>query len=55
MCFLPLVKMHALFQHTTRWYIGIVSQQSERCIFRCVASAAHFLIYKTEVKNEKYI
>lgn len=36
--------MHALFVYLIQ-EIDIVSQQSELCIFRCAASAAHFLIY----------
>ena len=35
--------MHALFSYTYFKGTRIVSQQSELCIFRCVASAAHFL------------
>ena len=30
----------------------VVSQQTELCIFRCVASAAHFFILRRKMKNE---
>ena len=47
MCIFIKVKMHALVSHTRILMLvfeTLVSQQSGRCVFRCVASAAHFFI-----------
>ena len=46
--FLPLVKMQALLSHAFLRGNEFVSQQTELCVFQCVASAAHFFIYKGE-------
>ena len=45
------VKMHALFSHTFNRSRRFVSQQAELCVFRCVASAAHFVILNIGVKK----
>lgn len=47
--FLLVVKMHALFS-PTHW-TEVVSQQSGLCVFRCVAHAAHFFIWRISMRK----
>jgi len=55
MYFYLLIKMHALFSHTYQWKVKVCVAAIGACVFKCVASAAHFFYFQEDEKMKKML